>query len=573
MRNKWLCGLIAAVGLALLLAAAVAEGGLEGFRAKAALLRERIVTDAMIEKLGDAPAGKAGYAVLLSVCDGESRAKVYSGTGEDLAAAWDRAVERAAGSDSEPLWVRADVVTAVKRLKGKTLVAEMSAGEKGFYFKGFALDDSFEAAFPEGELNGAGVYNYEKKTLSLKALNRCLAQRGMESLDKLPRRYTAFKARCWLCDENNAVYPLIGNSTDYGRRSVKPLDTDYVDGIVRQANAYLTRQLREDGSFLYGISAQYGATMKDYNILRHAGTIWAMLCGYRMHPDEAVKTVAERAIDYMLGQVTYDEEGTGYVYDRDLDLYELGGNGLAILAMTEYMDVFGNDRYRAGCEALGKGILKQQQPDGSYWQELDADLKPGEPFRTVYMDGECTFALARLYGLTGDQRWLDAACRAVDYFIKKDYIQYKDHWVSYSLNEVTKYVDDRQDYYDFALANVTENYERITNRLKTVPTNLELLMCCFETWQRMVDRGADTGDFDVSLLLRAIDRRAQHQLSGFFFPEYAMFMGNPLSVIGAFTMRDDHFRIRIDDVQHNMGGYYLYWKNYDKLTAAGLNAG
>ena len=28
--------------------------------------------------------------------------------------------------------------------------------------------------------------------------------------------------------------------------------------------------------------------------------------------------------------------------------------------------------------------------------------------------------------------------------------------------------------------------------------------------------------------------------------------------------------MRIDDVQHNIGGYYLYYKNYDKLLQYGL---
>ena len=104
------------------------------------------------------------------------------------------------------------------------------------------------------------------------------------------------------------------------------------------------------------------------------------------------------------------------------------------------------------------------------------------------------------------------------------------------------------------------------------PTNLELLLATFESWQRMVDRGADTGDFEVSRLLRFIYKEAQYQLSGFFFPEYAMYMENPRNVVGSFMARTDDFLVRIDDVQHNIGGYYLYWKNYDKMVVAGLNA-
>ena len=54
--------------------------------------------------------------------------------------------------------------------------------------------------------------------------------------------------------------------------------------------------------------------------------------------------------------------------------------------------------------------------------------------------------------------------------------------------EVTKYVD-RKEYWEFALANATNNYERIMGRTRTYPTNLELLISSFETWQRMVDKG------------------------------------------------------------------------------------
>ena len=87
----------------------------------------------------------------------------------------------------------------------------------------------------------------------------------------------------------------------------------------------------------------------------------------------------------------------------------------------------------------------------------------------------------------------------------------------------------------------------------------------------MVDKGIDTGDFEVKDLLDVISARANRQLSGYFYPELAMYMKNPQRILGSFMMRNDKFRVRIDDVQHNIGGFYLYWKNYDAMVAAGLD--
>ncbi|MGX8704990.1 MAG: hypothetical protein ACSW8J_00270, partial [bacterium] len=89
----------------------------------------------------------------------------------------------------------------------------------------------------------------------------------------------------------------------------------------------------------------------------------------------------------------------------------------------------------------------------------------------------------------------------------------------------------------------------------------------------MVEKGMDTGDFEVKDLLDVIAARANRQLSGYFYPELAMYMQNPQRIVGSFMMRNDKFRVRIDDVQHNIGGFYLYWKNYDAMMAAGLDSG
>ena len=42
-------------------------------------------------------------------------------------------------------------------------------------------------------------------------------------------------------------------------------------------------------------------------------------------------------------------------------------------------------------------------------------------------------------------------------------------------------------------------------------------------------------------------------------------MENPQHILNTFMVPVDGFRIRIDDVQHSIGGFYQYYKNYDKL--------
>lgn len=547
------------------------------FQSKADLLKAEVFSDETIEGMGDAPVESVGYVVFFSVCDGSARAKVFNGTGNTLDAAWDNALKltlKNIKKDSgEPRWVRADVVSKSWPVNSLDILNELKDTPSGFDYNGLSFDPGFETAFPEGWMNGSRLYDYKENRVSMERLNDWLEENGKKPLKMLPDDMVEFECLGWFCDENDEIYTLCHEGADTGRRMVPALDADYAENIIDNASSFLLNQVQEDGSFIYGIRPQFDKEIDDYNILRHSGTIWSLICRYRMFPDDALKEKIERTIGYMLEQVRYDEDGAAYLQEVNDSEIKLGASGIAIVTLTEYMDVFQNEDYRDICEALGEGILKQQDPkDGSYWHVLFTDFSRLEEFRTVYYDGECTFALTRLYSLTGDKKWLDAACKAIDHFIAANYTQYRDHWVAYSLNEVTKYVD-RKDYYDFALANATNNYAKILGRARTYPTNLELLISSFETWQRMVDKGIDTGDFNVQDLLDAIAARANRQLSGYFYPEQAMYMQNPQRILGSFMMRNDRFRVRIDDVQHNIGGYYLYWKNYDAMLAAGLDTG
>lgn len=547
----------------------------DAYREKADLLRAEALSDQNLLEYGINPAGGAGYAVFLSVCDTTQRASVYTGTGPDPFSAWEDADGKTEAalrkSGLEPVWLKADVVYLSEAVSMEELGSAVKSARSEFFRYGVAFDESYDTALLEAELNGAKIFDYENGGIDLNYLNTYLKKAGRDQLSALPETCRVFRCFGWLCDAESQVHFLSGSGLDYGRRKVDVIDADYVKELIRNASDFLVDQVKEDGSFVYGYYPRFDNEIENYNIVRHASTIWSLLCRYRMDPSQELADTIDSTIGYLLTHVI-DDGDRAYLYEEKDDEIKLGGCGVAVIALTEYMDVFQCDTYRDVCCRLGKGILTMMdRKTGEYVHVLNGDLSQKEAYRTVYYDGEATFALCRLYGLTGEQTWLDAARAAVDHFIAADYTQYKDHWVAYTMNEITKYVTDEPAYYAFALRNAQQNLQEIYDRDTTYHTYLELLMATFEVYDRLVQQGAAVDGFDQEMFLKTIYRRADRMLNGYFYPEVAMYMENPQRIVNTFMVRHDGFRVRIDDVQHNIGGYSLFYKNYDRLAAYGMN--
>lgn len=577
-KSPWL---VAAVCLVIILAAAGAavywmSRNVRAYWHKMELLEGAAFSGQSVLQYGNAPAGsEAGYAVFVSVCDTARRADVYTGTGVDLATAWQNARDAAAAalwqSGMEPVWVKADVVYQSEKVSMEQLGSQLAASRQEFFRYGLAFDDGFGTALLEAELNGAKIYDYDNGGIDFDYLNRYLQKAGRPVLDALPDSCTLFQCKGWLCDENGQIWALADSGLDYGRRTIDKVDASYAAELIRNASDFLVGQIKEDGSFVYGWYPRFDNEIENYNIMRHTSTLWSLICRWRMDPSDELTAVIDRAMDYMLSQVIYDSDGAAYLYEAKSQEIKLGGCGLAVVILTEYMDAFDTDIYEDVCRSLGEGILSMMDlEEGTFYHVLNQYFSHKEEFRTIYYDGEATFGLCRLYGLTGERRWLDAACAAADHFIAADYAQYKDHWIAYAMNELTQYVPTRTEYYIFALQNAQDNLQSIYDRDTTYHTYLELLMSAFEVYDRLVQIGAKIGGFDIDFLLRTIEQRVTRQLNGYFYPEVAMYMENPARILDTFMVRHDGYRVRIDDVQHNIGGYYLYWKNYDRLQEYGL---
>lgn len=572
--------IVAAVVVSYLVTQNSKLSSIELFEKKAGLLMEQVVSGTRDGELsGEIEDGLPKGVVFISICNGDERAKVFTGTGDTKQAAWDDAYSKAHNFVEENsyncLWVKADLMGEAKTMSIDEFSTELAHYRHEFFRKGISFDKDFNTALLEAELNAGKILDYDEECVNTTYLRNYLSKSDRTPIVTLPDQYVIFNCIGWICDEDSKVYDLISDDADYGRRKVDLIDKDYAAELVKNASSFLIDQVNDDGSFVYGMYPRFDRNIDNYNIVRHASTLWSLVCQYRMTGNEELVSVIDKTIDYMIDTAVISiDDNTSYLLEKKSDEIKLGGCGVAVVALTEYMDAFGSDKYKDVAIKLGNGILTMLNEDtGEYYHVLNGDCSRKEQFRTVYYDGEATFALCRLYSLTGDEKWLNAAKAAVEHFIDADYVQFKDHWVAYSMNEITKYVDDDR-YYTFALRNAQENLDRIYNRDTTYHTYFELLMSTFELYDRMIEKGIhvdylDNG-FDLEYFLKTIYKRADHMLNGYFYPEYAMYMANPNRVLDTFMVRHDGYRIRIDDVQHNVGGYYLYYKNYDKLVEYGM---
>ena len=600
-----------------------------------------------------------GFLVFLSFSDGSARADVVHGSGADIAEAFADAQQKAWSLIQKKhqrfRWLKADVVTEYAPADAKTLAYMIKEpGWNEFFRFGLTFDRSFRTALLEEELSGAKILDYASGSISLADLNRYLKKAGRPALPKLPEFFLLFQTAGFFYDADSAanaaaatgtdsaastdadsasasgcVIPLIPDGLSRGRREIQNLDAAAARSFVTAAASFLEKQVQQDGSFRYGYYPRFDRVIPGYNCMRHASTIWSLLCQYRITQKASVLSLAARSIKYLLSHaLVYRDPDTAYLSEPLKDEIKLGGGGVLILAITEYLDLCSEEprpailrsgkprpailhsgeprpeilrsrepltkapnaeilhakdvlpeqealrrRYTEIACALGNGILSLLNPEtGEFSHVLNMDFSLKERYRTVYYDGEAAYALCRLYRLTKEEKWLFYAEKAVDHFLAADYTRYRDHWVAYAMNEITRYIH-RDDYDTFALRNARVNLDFLYKRETTYHTFLELLMVTFETYERILAENPDLPylkEFDLPYFLRTIRVRADRMLNGFFFPEYAMYMRCPDKILGSFMVRHDGFRVRIDDVQHNIGGFYLYYKNYSRLLALGM---
>lgn len=484
----------------------------------------------------------------------------------------------------DPTWLKVDIVKNIEALTFPQLEEKVKNSRKNYFRHGISFDSSFRLSFLEQEVNG-NVFIRERAKgefyLDEVNINNYLKKQDQGRSLFIKSQYTnktvyIFETKSLFKDRNeDIIHELYNGPLTNGIRKVKNIK-DEVEKLITYSTYYLTSLMKETGQFTYGYFSAFAKKINTYNILRHSSSLYSMVEGYEIVKDKEILEKVELGLQYLIDtSIVYKDKNNriAYVVDHANEKeIKLGSNATAILAMAKYMEVTKSKRYLELARALARGIIDMKLPDGGFIHVLHyPSFEIKELYRIIYYEGEAVFALLRLYAIDQDKKWLKEVKQTFDYFIENDYWQYHDHWLSYAANELTTY-EPEDKYFIFGLKNSNHRLRFIYDRETTFPTFLELTMATYKMIEQIKKLKKDylLQHIDETFLVKTIDRRAEYQRVGFFYPELAMYKKSPILIKDGFFIRHHSFRVRIDDVEHYLSGYcqyYLYriphMENYD----------
>lgn len=518
------------------------------------------------------------HILFFSCTDGYVRAQVQTFRASNWDDAWNAGAAWLADMTQQNpqslRWLRVDVVLSMNQSHWGALKRLLTQVKRNYCRQGLSLDPHCHQAFLETELN-ANAMLYGGTKFPHCIVNESNFQRYAQLRHGLKQVDFRDKTPVWLfstrgffsdSDQPDQVQEIAAEGRSAGRRIVEPLDSDRLLHLIESSSHFLAGQVGEDGRFIYGWHPCFDREIKTYNSLRHASTSYAMIEAWEVTQNACLWAAIERALGWLRREAIHiinlpDGSQAAFVVDVGGEI-KLGANAVAILALTRHAAVTGSRENLPLLEKLALGIRHMQcSESGAFVHVLNyPDLSLKAAFRTIYYEGEAAFGLMRLYSLTQDGRWLQMVEKAFEHFIAQDHWQHNDHWLSYCVNELTRYRPEER-YFRFGIQNIRDYLDFVLGRITTFPTLLELMMAS----QAMIERIGEMPDMrhlleevDLPKFHRALHFRAHYLLNGYFWPELAMYFANPQRILGSFFIRHHAFRVRIDDVEHYLSGLIAY---------------
>ena len=227
-----------------------------------------------------------------------------------------------------------------------------------------------------------------------------------------------------------------------------------VSRAIALAAAYLERACGPDGRFVYQIDTASGQETGSYNIVRHAGAIYALAMLNRSQPDHQVRETMLRTAAFL--RQNYISEGIrpgqSVVWSKPLSersrtgfsAVDLGASALGLVALAAVNEAAPGTIPLTQLQALGRFVLFLQRDDGSFISRYIAEKGPVSNWESLYYPGEVALGLISLYRADHSREWLMAAAKALSYLARSRaglVTVPADHWALIATAELFRYGD------------------------------------------------------------------------------------------------------------------------------------
>lgn len=255
--------------------------------------------------------------------------------------------------------------------------------------------------------------------------------------------------------------PARGHASSVAALSAPTPSPVEVSRAIALAAGYLERACGPDGKFAYKVDIGSGKeSSSSYDIIRHAGAMYALAMVNRSHPDPEAVAAMIRAARFLRENYVGPgvRPGQEVVWSQPLtespnshrpktrERYaELGGTGLGLVALAAAREVDPKSVSLEELQALGRFALFLQRDDGSFVYKYRAEGGPVPNWEVLYYPGEAALGFIALYEADHSREWLMAANRALSFLAKSRAglpTVPADHWALIATAKLLPYCDE-----------------------------------------------------------------------------------------------------------------------------------
>ncbi len=226
---------------------------------------------------------------------------------------------------------------------------------------------------------------------------------------------------------------------------------------VERSIDYLLRACRHDGRFEYRINIDPAVTIRPrYNVLRHAGAMYALATHCAAQPDlrtiEKLGRAARFLQEHCIGPIEGEPGLVGLWSRPEINgsgrntQVKLGGAGLGLVALTALETLATGSTPPEDLRGLGRFIVWMQKDDGSFYSKyIPSSVGRRDRWTSLYYPGEAALGLLMLDALDPAPEWKRGAARALG-FLARDRAGAEtvpaDHWALIATSRILPVYDE-----------------------------------------------------------------------------------------------------------------------------------